>query len=133
MNDTTEIRLGGRTLHLRYTMQALFEAADRFGGEGKAMEALSMEGREGFEAFRFWLVLLSRAGEKRRREDGERAEEYLRETDVTADMTPGEYLTAKQAVIDAINAGYRRQEDDPEREVDLTLMEIEEKKERAGA
>ena len=133
MNGTIETKLSGRTLHLRYTMQALFEAAEHFGGEGKAMEALSKEGKEGFEAFRFWLVLLSRAGEKRRREDGEKMQEYLREADVTADMTPGEYLAAKQAVIDAINAGYRRQEDDPEQEVDLTLMEIEEKKERAGA
>ncbi len=131
MNRTVSAVINGKEKTLNYSMEVMFGAIEKFGGASKALEAVQDPGKEGFEAVKWFAVQLANDGELLRREQGCEPEELLKEKDVSPRMHPLEYSELREAVLEAITLGYRRDVESHE-EIDLGLAELNEKKTKPG-
>lgn len=128
---TVPVTLGGVTYHLLLNGAALFDLYDRFGDTGSLTDHLQGAGREAFENTCFFLAKLAEQGELWRRYLGYDhgplpAAEQLRIT-----LSPLDAAAAKQAVIEAVLAGFAREEGEKPRMVDKGLQALQKKRQRA--
>ena len=117
---------------LNYSVEVMFKVNEKFGGVNKALDALENDTRESVKNVRWFAVELANDGELCRREAGYDRRDMLKLEDISMRMRPLEYIQLKDAVVEAILAGYR-QETESEEEIDLGLAELNEKKAPAGA
>lgn len=121
----------GKFRPLNFSINVMFDAADKFGSMKNAYDIIDKESKEGVEAIRWFLAQMARDAELVRRQEGFDHDDMITEDDVVID-NPGIYRVYKIAVIKAIDIGYTC-EIENEQEVDLGLQELHEKKEKAGA
>ena len=132
MDNMVTAVINGEERPLNYSVEIMFKVNEKFGGVKDALNAVESETREGAESV-FWLLAeLVNDGELCRREKGLEPMKMIRAEDFSLRMQPLEYIRLKDAVIQAIGAGYKRETDSNE-EVDLGLAEIKKKKAPAGA
>lgn len=117
---------------LNYSVEVMFRVVEKFGGINQALNAIDKETRDGFESLRWLAVEMANDGELCRRMQGYEPKELLKAEEITPRMAPYDYVLLKGKVIEAIYAGYHR-ETENEEEIDLGLLEINEKKAPAGA
>lgn len=125
----TMVAIGGKTVHLAYTVAAMFEIEDIL-GEEDLFEALLEQGKRGLETFCEIVSILSRCAETARKAEGHEAGYIASKEFLLACMSPTEYLACKKAAMDAIMLGYGREIIDENEEVDLGLAELEKKENR---
>lgn len=122
-----EFELAGVRYTLLFNAAAMFAFDDAFGGAGAYFEQSKGSGSAAFDAICRAGVLLSEQGELARRALGHESAPMLSEQLVRACATPADILRLRQSVISAVIAGFGR-EVAPEEDVDLGLIELEQKK-----
>lgn len=132
MDRMIKANIAGEERLLNFSIAVMFDMDERYGDLNGALNALSDPGKKGFEAVRWFVVQMANDAELYRREHGYEPVPLLEEKDISIRMTPLAFTEMKNAVIEAITAGYQR-ETSPTGEIDLGLEEIEAKKEKAGA
>lgn len=132
MNRTVTVSINGQERTLNYSIEIMFEMAEKYGNINKALEAMAKDNKEGFEAVRWFALKMANDGELLRRDQGFDKTPLLTEKDVSSRMHPLEYSSLRDAVIDAIVLGYQRDFKPESEEIDLGLMELNAKKTQAG-
>lgn len=121
----------GKKRPLHFSMDVMFHVNEKFGSVNEALEKMQQETREGFEVLRTMAVLMANDAELCRRDEGLDPGDILEEKDISVRMKPIDLLNLKQAVANAISAGYKQEHGQEEKEIDLGLLELQ-KKEEAG-
>ena len=111
-----KIELAGRERYLCFTVEAMFQIEERFGGA------------QGFEAACGAAAILAEQGELCRRSMGYEPEPLCSAEDIAATMAPTDLARLKLAVVSAITLGYGREINPENDEVDLGLSELNEQK-----
>lgn len=132
MDRTITADICGAVRTLNYSVEAMFDMTEKYGNIQAALEYIAMNTKEGFETVRWFAVKMANDGELCRREAGYDHTAMLKEEDITMRMKPMEYEAIRSAVVDAITLGYRRELDISDEEVDLGLLELEQKKTKTG-
>ena len=123
--------VAGKNRPLLFSMDVMFDAAEKFGSMSECFDALDKEDRAGAEAVCWMMTRMVNAGEIHRREAGGDPDRLFGNGEITI-RNPGWYQIYKHAVLKAIELGYAREVEDPDEEVDLVLQEIKAKKAGAG-
>ena len=122
---TVPVTLGGVTYHLLLNGAALFDLYDRFGDTGSLADHLQGGGRKAFENTCFFLERLAEQGELWRRYLGHgplpRAGQFW------VSLSPMEAAAAKGAVMEALAAGFAREEAEKPGMVDKGLLALQKK------
>lgn len=132
MDRMIPTEIGGKTVLLNFSMEIFFDVIEKYGSVAQLMKAIDAGGRSGFEAVRWVAVQMANDGELCRRAAGYDAQRMLSENDISLRMAPAAYTALLNAVIEAIAAGFKREAESKDEEVDLGLAELNAKKEKAG-
>lgn len=122
------IALAGRERHLAFTVEAMFQLEERFGGTRELIDTMSANTRDGFAAACKAAAILAEQGELARRQMGYTPQPILEEDGVSASLAPADLARLKLAVTSAITLGYGREVAPENDEVDLGLAELNEQK-----
>ena len=123
-----KISLAGRTRYLAFTVEAMFQIQETFGGPGELIEAVRDNTREGFSAACKAAAILAEQGELVRRGLGYDPEPMTDADTIAATMAPSEIAVLKLAIPAALSLGYGREIEPDSDEVDLGLAELNEQK-----
>lgn len=132
MDRMIETTISGVRRYLCYSIAVMFDMADKYGDISKALEIIQDNSREAFEAVQWFAMRMANEGELCRRDEGYYPQPMVTETEVSMRMAPSEFATLREAVVDAISVGYRREVEDSTEEKDLGLEELNAKKTKAG-
>ena len=132
MDNMITAVINGEERPLNYSIEIMFKVNEKFGGVNQALNAIEGDTPESVQAIRWFAVELANDGELCRREAGQDHRKMLTLEDISMRMKPLDYMLLKNAVVNSIVAGYRREVDSGE-DVDLGLAELNEKKAQAGA
>lgn len=130
MDKMNYVPVKGTFRPLNFSIEVMFDAADKFGSMADAFNVIDKESRAGADAICWFIVHMANDAELVRRKEGYAAGDMLTEDDVPI-SNPALYRVYKQAVLKAIEIGYTREVEDPEKEIDLGLQELNQKKEKA--
>lgn len=125
---TVKITLAGRERHLAFTGGAMFDLQEKYEGISELMDAVGTETREGFLAACDVAATLANHGELARRHYGYDPEPMLTAEAVADTTTPEEIVALKLAIPAAISLGYGREVKDDNEEIDIVLLELNQKK-----
>ena len=123
-----KINLAGRTRYLTFTVEAMFQIQEQFGGPSELIEAVKDNTREGFAAACQAAAILAEQGELVRRGLGYDPEPITDAETIAATMAPSEIAAIKVAIPAALTLGYGREIKADVDEVDLGLAELNEQK-----
>lgn len=123
----TPFEFQGRTYHLLLNGAALFDVYDQFGTEGSILDPLKGSGRETFEAICWYLEELIAQGELYRMRQGYERVDIPSSSMFMAELSPLDVPVARTAIQAAIYAGFTREEEGPQKEIDKGLLELEKK------
>ena len=123
-----KINLAGRERHLCFTVEAMFQIEERFGGAQELTDTMEANSRTGFEAVCGAAAILAEQGELCRRSMGYEPEPLCSAEDIAVTMVPTDLARLKLAVVSAITLGYGRGIRPENDEVDLGLSELNEQK-----
>ena len=123
-----ERTLAGRACCLAFTVEALFQVEETFGGSAALLEALGAGGRDGVRAACQAAALLAEQGELARRSLGYDPRPMVGAEDIAACLSPGGAAELSMAVAAAVSLGYGREVEEENGEVDLGLAELEAQK-----
>lgn len=122
-----EITLAGKTYPLLYNGAAMF-AAQELLGERNLVTTLTAQGTEGFDFLCKLTVLMAEQGELMRRYEGHKKAPFLKEEALRLLARPFDIIQIRNAALEAVAAGFRREVQEEETEVDLGLQELQKKK-----
>lgn len=123
-----KLTLAGREQHLAFTVEAMFQLEELFGGTKELIDAVTANSREGFQAACRAAAILAEQGELARRHMGYDPTPLLNADDIAATTPPSELHALKLAVTAAIALGFGREIVPEDGEVDLGLAELNEQK-----
>lgn len=133
MDRTVTTTIAGVERQLCYSVSVMFDMADKYGNIQKALDIIQESNQEAFDAVRWFAVKMANEAELCRREAGYDYLPMITEKDVSKYMSPIEFADLREAVVNAISAGYRREVDgNGNEERDLGLEELNAKKTMAG-
>jgi len=119
-----KLALAGRERYLCFTVEAMFQVQEQFGGSGELLDALKAGGREGFSAACRAAAILAEQGELARRALGYDPEPIVDAGAIASAMSPSEVTALMLAIPAAISLGYGREVEEENDEVDLGLAEL---------
>lgn len=119
-----KLTLAGRERYLTFTVEAMFQIQEQFGGPTELIEAVQDGGRAGFSAACKAAAILAEQGELARRSLGYDPEPVADEAAIAASLSPGEIAALKLAVPAAMSLGFGREVEPDDDEVDLGLAEL---------
>lgn len=119
-----KLTLAGRERYLTFTVEAMFQIQEQFGGPSELIEAVQDSGRAGFSAACKAAAILAEQGELARRSLGYDPEPIADEAAIAASLSPGEVAALKLAVPAAMSLGFGREVEPDDDEVDLGLAEL---------
>lgn len=123
-----KVSLAGRERYLAFTVEAMFQIEEQFGGSGELLEALKDGGREGFSAACRAAAILAEQGELVRRSLGYDPQPMTDADTIAAGMAPSEIARLKLDIMAAVSLGYGREVEPDQDEIDLGLAELNEQK-----
>lgn len=133
MDRIIKTTIAGIERQLCYSVSVMFDMTDKYGNIQKALDIIQNDGRDSFDAVKWFAIKMANEGELCRRDAGYDPLPMVTEKDISPHMAPIDYAVLRAAVVDAIGIGYRRDiDDDEEEEKDLGLEELTEKKTKAG-
>lgn len=121
-----KITLAGREQYLAFTVEAMFQIQDEFGGTSELVNIMQGGGRDSCSAACRAAAILSEQGELARRALGYDHAPMVDAADISATLSPKEAADLKLAVSAAISLGFGRELTDEDDEVDLGLAELNE-------
>ena len=107
--------IAGKFRPLNFSIEVMFDAAEKFGGMAQAFEIIDKENREGVAAIKWFIVHMANDAELVRRQEGYEHDPMLTEDDVEI-QKPWQYVLYKNAVLSAIDIGYHRDVEDEGRD-----------------
>ena len=116
--------LAGRERYLAFTVEAMFQLEERFGGVQELIEAVSANSREGFQAACQAASVLAEQGELARRSLGYDPEPMAGTEAIAAALDPAALMELKLAIPAALSLGFGREVEPENDEVDLGLAEL---------
>lgn len=119
-----KIELAGRERHLCFTVEAMFQVEEAFGGPSQLLDAMARPGREGFTAACGAAAILAEQGELARRSMGYDPEPPAEAAEIAATLSPAGLIGLRSAVAAAITLGFGREVAAENDEVDLGLAEL---------
>ena len=125
------LALAGRERYLAFTVEAMFQLEERFGGVQELIEAVSANSREGFQAACQAASVLAEQGELARRHMGYDSAPIPSAEEIAATTAPSGITALKMAVTSAVTLGFGREIEPDSDEVDIGLAELNEKKKTA--
>lgn len=125
---SVKFHLVGRERYLMFTVEAMFQVQEQFGGPGELLEAMQDNGREGFSALCRAAAILAEQGELACRSLGYGPEPIADAADIAASLQPSDIAALKLAVASAMGLGFGREVEPENDEVDLGLAELEAQK-----
>lgn len=129
---TVPFTMGGQTYHLLLNGAALFDLYEQFGDQDSLLNHLDGRGRQSFENTCVFLAKLGEQGELLRRYLGHDPGPVPTEELFRVGLSPRDAARAKSAVIEAVCAGFEREEGGKQKQVDKGLLELQ-KKTAAGS
>lgn len=126
----------GVTYQLSCTAQALFSIYEKFGYTTDIIETTKLTENtvEGWKNACWLFSLFAMQGELQRRLMGEDKHPMIQMEELYQGGMPTDVNTVRRAVADALAQGFRREIPDPEKEeIDLVLMELEEREKKKTA
>ena len=124
-----KIDLAGESYYLIFNGAAMFAIEEEFGGASKMLDGLG-DTSDGYDKLCRAVAILAEQGELTRRYMGYEAGEVLTADTVKTMATPLDVVELKQATVKAVMLGYGRDITDDKAEVDLGLVELQQKKTR---
>lgn len=121
---TVKICLAGRECCLAFTVEAMFQIEEQFGGAGQLLEVMQKGGREGVSAACRAAAILAEQGELGRRGLGYDPQPMVDADSIFATLAPSGAAELNMAVIAAISLGFGREVEEENGEVDLGLAEL---------
>ena len=119
-----KLDLAGRTQHLAFTVEAMFQLEEQFGGIQQMVEAVQDSGREGIAAACRVAAILAEQGELGRRSLGYDSEPIVSADEILASMMPSDMIALKLAIPAAISLGYGREVVPDDDEIDVGLAKL---------
>lgn len=136
MDRMTSVVIRGRTVWFNFSVSVMFDMTEKYGTAAAALDLLNNDGREGYEAVKWFALKMAEDAELCRREMGYEPEKMLTENDLDLrKFHPLEYSELIAAIVTAVQLGYNRElpQDEAEDKVrDLGLEELQAKKTTAG-
>lgn len=126
---TVPVALGGVTYYLLLNAAAVFDLYDCFGDKGSLSDHLQGGGREAFENTCVFLEKLAEQGELWRRYLGYGHGPLPTAEQLRVSLSPMEAAVAKGAVLEALAAGFAREEAEKPGMVDKGLLALQKKTE----
>lgn len=123
-----KIKIAGKDRYLAFTAEAMFDLEERYGSISDLMDKTGENTREGFLAACDVVTTLAQQGELARRHFGYDPEAMIEVEDVVKTTTPEEIVALKLAIPAAIHLGYGREVQDENEEIDVVLLELNQKK-----
>jgi hypothetical protein len=124
-----KVTIGKKKYYLAYNGTAMFEIQDMYGGLKQLMDLLGENNRKSFDAVCEVTALLAEQGELSRRYYGHDRQDIITSDEIKAIIQPMEIADLITSIHQAASLGYGRELDtDNEDEVDLGLLEINQKK-----
>lgn len=120
--------MAGRERYLAFTVEAMFQIEELFGGTSELNGILMRNDRESFAAACKAAAILAEHGELARRHMGYEPSPMPTVEDIAATIDPMGLPTLKSAIISAITLGYGREVEPENDEVDMGLAELNEQK-----
>lgn len=125
---TVEFEHNGQVWHLYLNGAVLCEIYDKYGAEQSALDPIQGNGKDGFNAVCWYLTRLAAQGELLRRWQGHEKGPLPTEAAFRLTLSPLDVMRAKGAITRAVAAGFGREIEDENKEVDLGLLELDQKK-----
>ena len=122
---TTEV--AGRTCHLIYNNQAMFEIAEAFPDQEDPLDAISGKGREHYEATVRVFLILAQQAELVRGYYGYPQTQLPEQETISRIADVGDWLKMKNAIYAAVVLGTEHHFE-PSEDIDVTLMEFQNEK-----
>lgn len=119
-----KLKLVGRERYLAFTVEAMFQIQEQFGGPTELVDAIRDDGREGFSAACRVAAILAEQGELARRSLGYDQEAMVDEAAIASSLSPSDIVALKLAIPAAISLGFGREISEEDDEVDLGLAEL---------
>lgn len=119
-----KLDMAGRTQHLIFTVEAMFQVQEQFGSPTELLEAMQDSGRDGFSAACKAAAILAEQGELARRSLGYDPGPIADETAIAASLMPVDVAALKLAIPAAISLGFGREVEPENGEIDLGLAEL---------
>lgn len=128
MERQVSVTVGGKNYSLLYSVAVLLDMTEKYGNISNALDILNSEDkRESAEAVFWFARKMAEAGELAKRYAGHTPQKIPAEQELGMVISPFEYVELQNAVVSAIGLGYMRDVENKD-EIDLGLMELEEKK-----
>lgn len=122
-----KMNFAGKDFYMAMSAGAMFDLRD-LSGEKTILELIQPTSKEARTYLFKAVSILTEAAELARRFMGyDKCLYHLTEDAIEAMATPDDILKLKVAVAEAIALGYNREINDPEKEIDLVLQELEKK------
>lgn len=125
---TVEFEFNNQTYHLCMNGAALFDCFDKFGAENEIMDCIKEKTAKSFENVCWLLAKLSEQGELVRRYEGFDKSEMLSIGECFIFLDPLGVIEAKNVIRKVLVLGFSRTEEPEEKEVDIGLAELNQKK-----
>lgn len=119
-----KFELAGRVRYLSFTVEAMFQIQEQFGGPTGLVEAVQNNGRDGFTAACKAAAILAEQGELARRSLGYDPEPTLGADSIAASLSPADITALKLAIPAAMSLGFGREVEPENDEIDLGLAEL---------
>ncbi len=120
--------LGGKTNYLAYNGDAMFDIQDMFGSAEELLEVIAPNTKAAFADLCKAVAVLAEQGELARRDLGHDPGRIYTAEEVQRFAMPEDIINMKKAIPQAITLGFGREVEEENNEVDLTLVEIGQKK-----
>lgn len=128
---TTEFTVAGSTWHLCLNGAALFDIYDKYGDKGSLLDHIKGNDKAAFQATCWILAKLAEQGELVRRYHGFDHGLFPTALMFQTMLKPLEVAEAKRVITMAVSQGFARDEPDEEASIDLGLVELQKKRDRA--
>lgn len=119
-----KICLAGRECHLAFTVEAMFQIEEQFGGASELLETMEKSGREGVSAACRAAAILAEQGELARRSLGYDHQPMTDAGAIASTLAPSGASELTMAVVAAVSLGFGREVEPEDDEVDLGLAEL---------
>nr|DAQ84822.1 MAG TPA: hypothetical protein [Caudoviricetes sp.] len=124
--------IAGTERQLNYSVEVMFDTAEKFGDIQSALDIVIADSVDGFEAVKWFAIRMANDAELCRRDAGYDPQPMLHDSDITRRIRPVDLEDLRSAVVDAIRLGYQREVVNENEEQDLGLEELQAKKAKAG-
>lgn len=127
MKQCITVEVAGKTCHLIYNNQAMFDLQELFPDRKDFQEAIAGDTREHYEATIKVFLLMAEQGELVRGYYGYPAEKVPSEEHLRKTADQGDWIKMKNAIYSAVVLGIQHHVD-PIEEIDVDLLEFQNEK-----